>query len=358
MAEQKGNEIFGRPQLQDVITNQRQDNATQVVTNMVLQASPLLQKLPVIDRAVVDVAAGQISYPYKRRTVARVGQTRDYNRDYAAKFSGDQTEHSVVVRPFGDAFEVDRAFGTVANDYVQQQIDAMMPAVQNRFADSAINGDRSVNSRDINGLSRIAATEGRVSTGLTFSLGDTGNNLAARRNVRRLADSIDRMRDRGYDPVILGNRDVTGAMNLVADLLGYTGRTLDYFGRRQVTTFNGAAIINVGRTTYFGAPVTQGGREVFPVMEDDIIASTDLDAEAGPPALPARTVTDLYVVGFNAVNGVVGVTVNGQNGTTPVRFQTPDSSPGVQRRYEVEILMGLAVLSSDAIEKFEDVVIG
>lgn len=355
MAQQIGNEIFGRPQLGDIITSQGQDNATQVVTTMVLQASPLLQKLPFIDRASVDVAGGQIAYNYKRRNAPRVGQTRDYNRDYAAKFSGDQTDHTAVVRPFGDSFEIDRAFGSVANDYVQAQINGMMPAVQNRVADSMINGRRAVNDRDIEGLSSIAQTEGRVQSGLSFSLADTGNNLAARRNVRRLADEIDRMRDLGYDPIILGNRDVSGALDLTADMLGYSGRSLDYFGQRQVVTFNGAAILNVGRTTFFGAPQVVNGREEYPVMTDDIIASTPV-AEAG--GVPAHSVTDLYVVGLSNVNGVTAVTVNGQNGTTPVRFETPDTSPGVIRRYEVELLIGLAVLNPDALVKFEDVNIG
>lgn len=359
MAEQRGNEIFGRPQLQDIIENQRQDNATQVITNMVLQASPLLQLLPFIDRATVDVAAGQISFPYKRRTVARVGQTRDYNRDYAAKFSGDQTDHNAVVRPFGDAFEVDRAFGTVANEYVQAQIDGMMPAVQNRVADNFVNGDRAVNNREIDGLSKITTLEGRVSSGLSFSMADQGNNLAARRNVRRLADSVDRMRDKGYNPVILGNRDASGALGMIADVLGYTGRTLDFFGRRNVQTFADAAIINVGKSTFFGDPVNDAqGRPVYPVMEDDIIPSVDVAEVAGPPVVPAHSVTDLYVVGFSAVNGVTAITVNGQNDTTPVRYTTPDNSPGVQRRHEVELLIGLAVLSADAIEKFEDVWVG
>lgn len=335
-----GNEIFGRPTLLDIQARVQSNTATYVATAL-LRASPLLQLL------TWDTSR-DLSKVYKRQQLARVGQLRALNTDYAPKFAGGETQVTTNLAILGDSYEWDRVLGAVNPGEVDAQIEAMAPGIGNRYADLLINGSRTANALEFDGLSVIAEAIGgaNVQTGLDLTLGDTGNNLAFRRNYARLTRAARQMVALGLRPVIIGNTDVQSAIDLAGELVAANTIT-DYFNRQSITTVAGAALIDAGMANAYGTPTTVNGRQVYPVEQREVIPS---DTTAG-------VVTDIYVVGVG-LTGVTGITLDGFDARSPVRFQTARTDTGAVRRAEAEIVAGVAVVDERAVVKFSDAKVG
>ena len=346
---QIGNEIFGRPLLLDMQRDAQSPNANSayVVTERLLRASPLLQYMSWV------VSPG-LAFPYKRARVARVGQTRAVNTDYAPKFAGGETQQVSNLAILGDAYEWDRVLGAVNPAEVQVQIDAMAPAIGNRFCDLLVNGDRSVQASEFDGLSAIAEGIGgaAVQQGLNLTMDASASTvqLAFRQNLNRVTAAVRQMRALGLRPMILGNVAVSSALDLAGNVLGAASQTADAFGASVIITVAGAPLIDSGMANVYGTPTTDSlGRTVYPVEQQEIIPSVVEDN--------GRTVTDLYVVGVG-INGLTGVTLGGFDARSPVRFETARTDAGAVRRAEIEMVAGIAALDERAVIKFSNVVVG
>lgn len=335
-----GNEIFGRPTLLD-IQARNTSNTNFVVAETVLRSSALLQLL------TWDTTR-DLTKVYKRRQLARVGQLRALNNDYAPKFAGGETQVTTNLAILGDAYEWDRVLGAVDPAAVAAQVNAMAPGIANRYSDLLINGSSTANALEFTGLSAAAEAIGGASvvTGLDLTVADTGNNLAFRRNSAKLIKAIRQMTALGLRPVVIGNTDAQAAIDLASGLLS-VGTVSDFFGGQQVNTLAGAALIDAGMANVYGTPATVEGRQVYPVNQQEVIPS---DTTTG-------IVTDIYVVGLG-LNGVTGVTLDGFDARSPVRFETARTDAGAVRRAEMEMVAGVAVVDERAVVKFSDAKVG
>ncbi len=335
-----GNEIFGRPTLLD-IQGRLTNNSNFVVAETILRSSALLQLL------TWDTTR-DLTKVYKRRQLARVGQTRALNTDYAPKFAGGTADITTKLAILGDAYEWDRVLGAVDPAQIAAQVEAMAPGIGNRYSDLFINGSSALNPLEFTGLSAAAEAIGGASvvTGLDLTVADTGNNLAFRRNSAKLIKAIRQMIALGLRPVVIGNTDAMGAVDLASGLLS-VGTVSDFFNTQQVSTLSGAALIDAGMANVYGAPTLVDGRNVYPVNQQEVIPS---DTTTG-------VVTDIYVVGLG-LNGVTGVTLDGFDARSPVRFETARTDAGAVRRAEMEMVAGVAVVDERAIVKFSDAKVG
>ncbi|WP_019008975.1 hypothetical protein [Deinococcus aquatilis] len=335
-----GNEIFGRPALLD-IQGRVQSNTSTYVATAILRASALLQLL------TFDTTR-DLTKVYKRQQLARVGQLRGLNTDYAPKFAGGETQITTNLAILGDAYEWDRVLGAVDPAQIDAQIEAMAPGIGNRYSDLLVNGSRTANGLEFDGLSVLAEAIGgnSVVTGLDLTISDTGNNLVFRRNYAKLTKAIRQMVALGLKPVVIGNTDVQNAIDLAGELVA-ANTISDYFNRQQVTTIAGAAMIDSGMANIYGTPTTVNGRQVYPVEQREVIPS---DTTSG-------VVTDIYVVGIG-VGGVTGLTLDGFDARSPVRFSTARTDAGAVRRAEMEIVAGAAVVDERAVVKFSDAKVG
>lgn len=338
-----GNEIFGRPILLDIQARVN-DPANEMVAETILRSSALLQLLS------WDTTR-EMTKTYERRRVARVGQLRALNTDYAPKFAGGTTELTTKLAIMGDSYEWDRVIGAISPAAVDEQVNAMAPGVGNRYSDLLINGKRSANALEFDGLSTIAEDIGgeAIVTGLDLTVSDSGNNLKFRQNYAKLTKAIRRMVALGLRPVVIGNTDVQNAVDVAGDILPASRTVADYFDSQTITTLaNGAALLDSGMANVYGTPTTDDqGRQVYPVEQREVIPS---DTSAG-------VVTDIYVIGLGA-NGVVGLTLDGFDARSPVNFQTARTDAGAIRRAEVEIVAGVAVKDERAVVKFSDAKVG
>lgn len=331
----KPGEIFGRPQLLDLV--RRDGNAANLyVTNQLLRASTLLQLLPWREQNSLEAV-------YRRQQVARVGQLRALNSDYAAKFAQMGADVATKMAIIGDAFEWDRVLGAVDIAAVDRQIAAMAPGIANRFSDLLINGAQTKNSLEFNGLSAVSDALGgdAVQTGLDLTLANTGNNLKFRQNYARVSKAIRQMVGLGLQPVVIGNSDVLMAFELAADTVG-TQTSSDFYGARAVQTLHGAPLVDAGMAAVYDTPRDEEGRQVHPVLPREVIPTA------------GGTTTDLYVVGLGQ-SGVCGLTLDGFHARSPVRFASDKTAAGAIHRAEVEMVAGVAVLDERAIVKFSDV---
>lgn len=341
-------EQFGRPSLQTILDRQNASATIRYVAQQILRASPLLQLMPFDDSTVANARQRSVTYSYKRRRVARVAQLREFNTDYKPGFSKGEEDAMSYLRPIGDAFEIDRVFGDADPEYVDEQIQAMAPAITSKFCDLGINGDRGTSTLEFDGLNAITEDIGgtAVVSGLSLAAGDGGTaaSLALRQNLAKLNAAIRAMRSLNLTPVVLANADTITALELAADVYGQRREVGSFYDAAPaVTTISGAALVDVGVTNVLNAAdVATPPADGYRVEAAEIIPTV-----AG--------VTDLYVVGMSRVNGLTGVTLNGQAGTTPVRYSTNPTDAGALRRYELEIVAGIALLDERAAVKFSDV---
>lgn len=329
---------FGRPSLDIIIERQKRDRVTQIVTTGLLRSSPLLQLLPFLSDVQASARSRRITYSYTRQNNERVAQVRDWNTDYRPAYSGKGTEHTAVLRPIGDAFEIDRAFGDADPEYIDEELVKMSHAISSKFADLFINGDSAANSIEFDGLAKVANKESGLS--LTMGTGSSADMLTFRQNLARISKAVRTMKTLGLEPVVLGNADSLASLELGGDVLGYGEKKADYYGQNQVSSLAGAPLIDVGMTT---------------ALEDKGGAATGTYDTKGAEIIPTvGGTTDLYVVGLSATRGVCGLTLNG-NGASPVQYQTSERDAGAIRRYEMELIAGVAILDDRAVVHFEDV---
>lgn len=338
---QIGNEIFGRPQLADIQARVQSSTAA-YVTQAILRASPLMQML------TWDTTR-DLYKVYKRQQLTRVAQTRALNTDYAPKWAGGTTQVTANLAIIGDAAEWDRVLGAVDAAQIEAQINAMAPGIANRFSDFVINGDRAANPNEPDGLSKMAEAigeaAGAVVTGVDLTVSDTGNNLAFKRQLAKVTEAVRRMQALGLRPAIIGNSSLASAIDLAGNVLTSNRQATDYFGNVSINTIAGAPIIDAGMANVYGVPTADAlGRQVYPVTQQEVIPTAD-------------GVTDFYVVGIG-VNGVTGLTLDGFDARSPVRFQTARTDAGAIRRAEMEVVAGLALVDERAVVKFSDAKVG
>lgn len=334
--------IQGRPTLAEVLARQSASASARYVATQLARVSPLFQILEFIDDVIPNGRSGRIVYPYRRRTARRVGQLRQYYTDYVARQAIGEVDASSTLRPLGDAFETDRVFRMIEDDWVEEQIGLMVPAIRNTFSDLAINGDPGSNALEFEGLSSLlAGTSQEIDgTGMDFSAGSTATDRQMREFVAAIRRETARLRGMGLEPVILGNDEALFRIAMVGELLGFRNDTPDAFGQNTITRLNNAAMIDVGQVTRVTGAANGAG--VLPTETVDIIPTVG-------------GLTDVYVVGISRVNGFCGVTIDGRAGVEPIRFETARNDAGVLRRFEMEFVGSVALLDETAASVFRDV---
>lgn len=325
----------GRPAIDVILERQNASARARFIAQEIQRASPLMQILEFDDSTVPNARARRITFPYTRRNTARVAQLRNWYTDYAPQFIRGETNAEAVLRPIGDAFEIDRVFGDADPDYVQENITGMAPGIASLFADLAINGDNAADGREFNGLSKILdGTPQEINgSGMNFAMGQTDGNL--REYVGAIRRQIMAMRALGLQPVVLGNADLSHRLAMAGEQLGYVTTGPDQFGVNQIVSIAGAPIVDAGMTnTLSGTNVV--GSEIIPTT--------------------AGGLTDLYILGVSRQNGFTGLTLaGGQGRPEPIQYRTASTDSGVLRRFEAEIVGGVALLDERAAVVYRDI---
>lgn len=291
------------------------------------RASFLLDQLVFDDAVSPGTGGSTLVYGYQRLKTPAKAQFRNVNEEYT-KSEAIRELHTVSLKIFGGAFEVDRVIANTSGaiDEIEFQLQEKVKAAANLFHYAVINGDEEDGSFD--GLNK-ALTNSSTEFGLD-ELIDLSATSAVDENYMTLLDKIDELLAEidGVPSMIMGNAKLITKIKAVARRAGYLTPTEDAFGR-QVDSYNGIPLVDLG---YY---VTDEGNTV-PVIG---IETRTIDEE------PVTGLTDLYVVRIG-INGFHGVTVTGSN---VIRTYLPDlSQPGAVKTGEVEMIAAVALKSTRA----------
>jgi hypothetical protein len=339
----------GRPTLDVILQRANASNGARFITRRIQRVSTLLQILEFDNSTIPNGRSGRLVFNYERGEVARVAQLRAYYTDYQAQFANlVKTPASAILRPMGDAFEIDRVLGRADSDYVQEQIDGMAPGISNLFTDLMINGDDASNPLEFAGLSKILTGTAQEidGTGMDFSanapVAAGGDPFKAQREMLgSMRREVSKIRGLGLTPVWIANDDARFRIEMLGEQMGFASRTPDMFGENQISTLSGTPIVDSGLVNRKTGPadVSTG---LYPTATAEVI-----------PTVGGKT--DIYLVGISRVNGFCGVTIDSRGGTDPVYYKTANDDAGVLRRFEAELVAGVALLDERAATVFRGV---
>lgn len=339
----------GRPTLDVILARNSASQGARFITRQIQRVSTLLQILEFDNSTIPNGRSGRLVFNYERGQVARVAQLRQYYTDYQAQFANlVKTPASAILRPMGDAFEIDRVLGQADSDYVQEQIDGMAPGIKNLFTDLAINGDDASNPLEFKGLSKILTGTAQEIDGSAMDFSASAAVAAGgdpfkvqREMLGAMRREVKKLQGLGLTPIWMCNDDAQFRLEMLGEQMGFKSMMPDQFGNNSITTVSGVPIVDSGvvlRKTG-AADATTG---LYPTANAEVI-----------PTVNGKT--DIYLVGISRVNGFCGVTINSRGGTDPVTYRTANDDSGVLRRFEAELVAGVALLDERAAVVFRGV---
>lgn len=270
------------------------------------------------DDAVSPTGGGATpTYGYTRAKTQPKAGFRAVNEEYEAH-SVEKERHTVDLKIFGGAFEIDRilnGMGGIVNE-TQHQIQNKVKAAQALFNDTVINGDSAVDSKAFDGLDKAIAGS---STEFDEGTIDLSTSEKVTENYVEFLDQLDEflMGLDGSPDAIMGNTKLVAKIRAAARRAGMYTTQLNDLGQ-QVEYYGTTAIVNLGAKSGSNEPVV----------------GTNGDGE-----------TSLFAARF----GLDGFHAVSMAGHSPVNIWLPDfNTAGAVKKGEVEMVAAVALKATKA----------
>ena len=259
------------------------DDVDRNVIDEFVKSSFILANLP-FHQAAAPTGGSALAYTYTRLATQPGAAFRALNADYTAD-TVEVTQETVVCKPLGGKFKVDRVLGGFNSTQVSLQISQLVKAAGAAFADAVINGDTDADANAFDGLSVALTGSTTEVDASTVDWSAISTEAAALSACEVLDDVLTRL-DGSQGVAILTNRKGKLKLQSIARRAGY------------LTHSEGAAGTPIA--SYAGVPIIDLGAKAG--SNDDVIATTD-------------GATDFYVVrmgidGFHGVSPQNGAIVN------------------------------------------------
>lgn len=262
---------------------------------------------------------GTLTYAYTRLKTQPTAEFRAINSEYTTQ-EVSKERHSVDLKVFGGAFEVDRvisSLGGITNE-VTLQMEQKIKAASALFNDTVINGDAAQDEKAFDGLEK-ALKGSSTEFNATGSVIDLSTATAVTDNYAAFLDMLDEFLGTldGAPSALMGNTKMIAKIRACARRSAAYSTTLNDFGK-QVETYYNIPLIDLG---------TKAGSN-NPVVGID---------ESGLTSLYAAR---LDLTGFHAVSLA---------GKSPVEVWLPDyTTSGAVKRGEVEMVAAVALKATKA----------
>lgn len=284
------------------------------------------------DDVVTPQGGGSLTFTYTRLATQPTAQVRAINSEYVPQ-EVTKVRDSAECKPFGGAFEIDRVLAEIgAVSEVTLQMEQKIKAARTLFHDLAINGDPGTNANEFAGLDSMltgTTTEFRPTTVTDWSnITTQAQAQLAVRDVNAWLSKLD-----AKPAVLAGGSEIINLLKFIATVAGYTlGNTEDAFGR-QVETFNGIPMVDLGEKPGSNVPVVP--------TENRTVGGN-----------PFTNLTDLYAWRF----GLDGFHAISPAGLPLVRTWLPDfSTAGAVKRGEVELVAAVVLKATKAAGVFRNI---
>lgn len=285
------------------------------------KSSWILNNIPFDDVANPISGGGAFKHDYYRLKTQPTAATRAINSEYVAQ-EVEREMASAYTAIMGGAIEIDRV---IAEAYgpsnigreVNFQMSQKVKGVRTYFSELVIKGNKALDPNAFDGLDIAltgASTEYNTGGTATVAL-DSAANIKSnweemRFNLDEWLSSLDRRPD-----AILGNAKSILRLSQCAQYAGAYSQTKDDWGN-GVAQYNGIPLIDIG----------EGMGSTTPII----------GINAGK--------TDLYAVGFSAVDGLTAITPRGVQFIKAILPQF-DRAGAVQKG-EVELIAGIAIYTT------------
>ncbi len=294
------------------------------------QSSLLLDNME-FDDACASVSGSTMTYKYMREEIPTMAQFREINTEYTPQ-EATRTEHSVDIKIFGGAYEIDRVLEGVSGQVseVAYQVEKKIKATINLFHKTVIQGDSDSDKNSFDGLDK--ALRGSVTEMNCDGVVDLSTAAAVDGNYKAVMDLLDEAMSElcGRPSFIMANTSMINKLKQVARRAGYMTRSEDAFGR-SVDGYDGIPFLDMKYYPYKEADGSYTERPIIPVVARKIGEDT------------VTGLTDIYfpVIGRDSFHGV---TVRGNKF---ISQYTPDfKAPGAVKKGEVEMLAAVALKST------------
>lgn len=277
----------------------------------------ILDNIP-FHQAVSPTGGGAtFTYGYTRLKTQPTAGFRAVNEEYSSQ-SVEKERHTVDLKIFGGAFEIDRildgAGGIVSETQLQMQ--QKIKAAQALFNDTVINGDSAVEAKAFDGLDKaITGSDTEFNEGVI----DLSTSAKVDENFQYFLDALDEfmLSLNGAPSAIMGNAKLVAKIRAVARRAGMYTRETNSFGE-QVEYYGPTPIVDLGAKAGTNDPVV----------------ATNNEGE-----------TSLYAVRFG-LDGFHAVSMAGQ---PPINVWLPDfSTAGAVKKGEVEMVAAVALKETKA----------
>lgn len=302
-----------------------QDDLQMGVIDEFRKSSWLLDHLTFDDSVSPTGSGTTLTYSYTRLKTQPNANFREINTEYTPS-EVEVQRHSVDLKIFGGAFEIDRVIANMGGiaDQVELQMQQKIKAANALFNDTFINGDSATDALAFDGLDK--AVTGSDTEFVLPTVLDMSSAAAIKENYVEFMFYLDKFLKKldGKPSFIGGNTDFISVIQLCAKLAGKYQETKDDFGR-PIEVYNGIPLIDFG---------TKAG------TNEDVVAT----GEDG--------ISSLYF-GRLGLDGLHGVS---EANTSPIKTWLPDfTTAGAVKKGEVEMLAAVALKASKAAGKMTNV---
>lgn len=221
------------------------DDVDRNVIDEFAKSSYILQNLP-FHQAAAATGGSALAYTYTRQTTQANAAFRALNEDYVNSTVA-VNQYTVVCKPFGGKFAVDRVLGATNNTQIALQIAQKVKAAAAVFTDACINGDTDAltgNPKAFDGLSVALDGSDTEIDGSALDWSAVNTQADAFAAIEAL-DALIAEVTVGGTQVIATNKKGKLKIQAIARAAGYLTHTEDAAGR-PVATYAGIPIVDLG----------------------------------------------------------------------------------------------------------------
>lgn len=314
-----------------------QDAIQKGVVEEFQKSSFVLNSIPFAN-TVVPGGGNSLTYSYLRTTQEAPAAFRAYGVDYNVG-EAKKEKVSVELTTLGSKFQLDRLYvgsSSIVDELtfqLQQAAKSTAVAWENAF----INGSVASDANAFNGLNTLLAGNATQEIGATTSI-DLSTAASVKANAEIVVEAIDTAIAalNGAPSVILCNLKGKLKLQAAARVLGYYSQSEDAFGR-AVGMYGNTPIVDMGAGLQTTSPI-------IPVVDTRKPDGTNV----------VTGLTDIYVVRFDANNGVHGVSLASGN---LISQYTPNFNADGEaiKSGAVEMVSAIAVKSTGACSVLRNV---
>ena len=297
------------------------DKVAQGVIDEFRRSSQFMDMLTFDDAVSPGTGGSTMVYGYQQLSTPSTAAGRAINEEYTPD-EAKREKKTAYLKIFGGAAAIDRVLNKTSPTEVSFQLKQKILATKNHFQFACINGSKTNNAKDFDGLSVLLtgkSTEYNAGSGATVLDLSTSANLDS--NFKTAIDMLNEFIAglNGKPAMFLGNSKIISRLKSIAFRAGYQTKSEDAFGK-SVQGYDNIIFYDMGKYYDKTHSVT---KDCVPIYS------------SGSGNAEVTGLTDLYAVqlGLDAFHGA------SLNGGNIIDTFLPDfKEPGAVKKVEVEMI--------------------